>query len=86
MISIDLNVVVAISSILAIAAGAILFMVKLWNKVENSLIKHTIALDGLIEEIGSLKRYGPRITAVEKDVALINQRCDMVQKTKKEGN
>ena len=69
MLTIDLSAILAFLSILAIAAGAITFMVRLWNKVENSLIKNTIALDGLVEEVGALKQYGIRIQKLEDTTA-----------------
>lgn len=78
MITINLEATLAILSILGIAAGAVLFMVRLWNKVDGSLTKHGFVLESLVETVAELKGYDKRITKNEKDIALIQQRCDLI--------
>lgn len=75
MIAIDLNAILAILSILGIAGGAIIFMVRLWNRVDNSLLKHAIALDTLVQKVSTLEGYDKRITKNETDIKLIKQQC-----------
>ena len=69
--------VLAIFSILSIALGSVVFMVRLWNKAENTMIKNTLVLDSLVEEVGDLKNLEKRITANETEIKLINQRCEL---------
>jgi hypothetical protein len=77
MLEIDIQMVLAIFSILSIALGSVVFMVRLWNKAENTMIKNTLVLDSLVEEVGDLKNLEKRITANETEIKLINQRCEL---------
>lgn len=76
MISIDVSLVVGVLTILSIAIGAVVFMVRLWNNVDNTMVKHTIVLDSLVSEVKDIKSFEPRITKNETDIKLIKQQCE----------
>ena len=77
---IDITLILEIATILSIAGGAITFMVRLWNKVENSLLKTTIALDSLVTEVSELKGFEKRISKNETDIAVIKNTCSLNHK------
>ena len=78
--TIDLSSILAFLSILAIAGGTIASMVRLWNRVDNLLVKHGIVLDTLVDKVSKLEGYEQRITENENKINLINQRCKFYHK------
>lgn len=86
-VTIDLELVLIIFTLLGIVFGAVGFMFKLYkgyesNIVENKAVqtKFTYVLDQLVNEVSELKNYGPRIEQNEKDILSLKKEQESITK------